>query len=77
MKKNQEQSKPVIELTEEQIKSNGRTRKLAENVFKAIEETAGEVEGEFTTFEMVDVFTRIIHQYNSQALKEQYKMNQS
>lgn len=66
------------EMTQEEVRSHERTRKLASNIFEAIKKTTEEFpEEEFTSFEMVDVFARMIHRYNQEGLKQQYKTKES
>jgi hypothetical protein len=54
-------------------KSKERMLALEKAMFDAVNETSKKVVGDFTVFEIVDVMTKVMHNYNKIGLDQQHK----
>lgn len=58
-----------------QERAMNRMQKLTENIFQTIEDTDKQVEGDFTFYEINNVFLNMANHYNKTALRDQFETN--
>lgn len=62
--------------TKEMIQSKKRIDDLTTNIFETVRKTTEECEGDFTIYELSDVFLKVIHSFNKRFLDNQFNVDE-